>query len=113
MERELARACGLRISTAMTTRELTTQHALDVLVAEGVDPAQCRRILDALSRRGFNLAEDTADELVCRWVDVEVQPVPPDADTIIRTITTTLGSQSWSKTHWLDGLRSPRTSRPR
>jgi hypothetical protein len=40
-----------------------------------------------------------------------VRAVPPDADTIIRTITRTVDGNSASTTHWLDGLRSPRAAR--
>jgi hypothetical protein len=35
--------------------------------------------------------------------------VPKEADTIIRTITITTDGIARSTTHWLDGLRSPRT----
>jgi hypothetical protein len=66
-----------------------------------------------LGRAGLTLADTSEDEMVCRWVNVETQPVPPDADTIIRTITTTLADRSWSTTHWLHGLRGPRSSQLR
>lgn len=74
-------------------------RALSVLVASGSDPDTAQRALYAL---------EAADELLVRWVDVREQAVPPDADTIIRTITRTLGDQSTSTTHWLSGLRGPR-----
>jgi hypothetical protein len=74
-------------------------RALSVLVASGLDPDTAQRALNAL---------DAADELLVRWVDVREQGVPADADTIIRTITRTLGDESTSTTHWLSGLRGPR-----
>jgi hypothetical protein len=41
------------------------------------------------------------------WVDVHEQPVSPEADTIIRTLTRTVGEHSWSSTYWLESLRAP------
>lgn len=69
-----------------------------------VDP----ELLIALLRAaGIGLADLAANEMVCRWVSVSERAVPPEADTIIRTITRTLGERSDSTTHWLDGLRGP------
>jgi hypothetical protein len=90
-----------------------SQRALEAFAAAGIHPNQARRLLDDLGRAGFALADASEDEMVCRWVNVETQPVPPEADTIIRTITTTLGDRSWSTTHWLHGLRGPRSSQLR
>jgi hypothetical protein len=59
-----------------------------------------------LREAGLRLV-DTHSELACRWVDVRVRAVPPEADTIIRTLTRTVGEQSWSATFWLEGLRAP------
>lgn len=90
------------------TRTETAQRAYSALVNAGVHAGEAQRLLAALSAAGIGLSDETDDELVVRWVDVQAQPVPPDADTIIRTITTTRGEQSWSSTHWLAGLRGPR-----
>lgn len=64
-------------------------------------------MLAVLSGAGISLGDAAADELVVRWVDVQAQAVPPEADTIIRTITTTIGQQTSRTTHWLAGLRGP------
>jgi hypothetical protein len=90
------------------TRPETAQRAYAALMDAGVQPGEAQRVLNALSAAGIRLSNETEDELVVRWIDVQAQPVPPDADTIIRTITTTRGQQSWSSTHWLAGLRGPR-----
>lgn len=65
------------------------------------------RLIELLRAAGIELADRAANEMVCRWVSVTERAVPPQADTIIRTITRTLGSHSDSSTHWLDGLRGP------
>lgn len=65
------------------------------------------RLIAVLRAAGIELADRTANEMVCRWVSVTERAVPPQADTIIRTITRTLGNHSDSSTHWLDGLRGP------
>ena len=90
------------------TRSLTNQRAYEAITAAGVHPNDAQRVLAALSGADISLADARDDELVCRWVNVQTQAVPSDADTIIRTITTTRGVQSLSSTHWLDGLRGPR-----
>ena len=90
------------------TRNLTSQRAYEAITAVGLPPNDAQRVLAALSGAGISLADASDDELVCRWVNVATQAVPPDADTIIRTITTTRGEQSLSSTHWLEGLRGPR-----
>lgn len=90
------------------TRPQTAQRAYEVLMSAGVHPSEAQRVLAALSGAGIQLADELADELVTRWVNVLERPVPPDADTIIRTNTTTVGQQTSSLTHWLDGLRNPR-----
>lgn len=90
------------------TRPETAQRAHSALVNAGVYAGEAERLIAALAAAGIQLSDETGDELVVRWVDVQAQPVPPDADTIIRTITTTRGEQSWSTTHWLAGLRGPR-----
>jgi hypothetical protein len=64
-------------------------------------------VIDVLRSAGLRVADEQRDELVCRWVNVLERPVPPEADTIIRTITRTVNGQSSSTTHWLEGLRSP------
>lgn len=94
------------------TRPETAQRAFDALVNAGVSTGEAQRVIAALSGAGISLGDEHADELIVRWVDVQAQPVPPDADTIIRTITTTRGEQSFSSTHWLAGLRGPRHLAP-
>lgn len=90
------------------TRPETAQRAYSALIDAGVQAGDAQRLLTALSAAGIRLSDETQDELVVRWVDVQAQAVPPEADTIIRTITTTRGEQSFSTTHWLAGLRGPR-----
>ncbi len=53
------------------------------------------------------LADRKAGQMVCRWVPVSDRAVPPEADTLIRTITRTHGEQAWVTSYWLEGLRSP------
>jgi hypothetical protein len=91
------------------TRQETAQRAYEALTAAGIYPDVAQRALAALSGAGIQLADQAADELVTRWVDVQLRPVPVDADTIIRTIITTFDQRSVSSTHWLDGLRGPNT----
>jgi hypothetical protein len=74
---------------------------------EGEHPGQGLAIVALLRAHGLRLADAQADEMVCTWVSTAVRAVPPDADTIIRTITRTVGEHSWSTTHWLEGLRGP------
>ncbi|HEY6882016.1 MAG TPA: hypothetical protein VI299_28500 [Polyangiales bacterium] len=93
------------------TQPPTEQQALAALMAAGKSAEDARWTLDVLRNAGFSLADERADELVVRWVDVQVRPTPPDADTIIRTISRTVDGHSTSTTHWLDGLRSPRAAR--
>ena len=81
-------------------------RALTAAFNTGADAAELERALMQLRRSGFQLV-DTQTELLCRWVDVRERPVPPEADTIIRTLTRTIGEQSWSATFWLEGLRAP------
>ena len=94
------------------TSSQTAQRAYSTLVSAGVPAGEAQRLLAALGSAGISLSDEAADELVVRWVDVQTQAVPPEADTIIRTITTTVGDQSWSSTHWLAGLRGPRLLTP-
>ena len=91
------------------TQPDTEQQALAAVAAAGGNPQDARWMLDVLKAAGFSLASEQNNELVGRWIDVLVRPVPPDADTIIRTITRTNDGHSRSTTHWLEGLRSPRT----
>jgi hypothetical protein len=67
-------------------------------------------LVHALHASGLEVADAAHDELVTRWVNVNERAVPPDADTIIRTITRTSGERTDTSTHWLDGLRGPRIS---
>ena len=82
-------------------------RAFGLLTLQGFDPATAAGILSTLSDSGLVLADRTQGEFVCRWVDVRVRPVPPDADTIIRTITRTAGERSTQGTHWLEGIVPP------
>jgi hypothetical protein len=93
------------------TNAITLERALRVLVAAGHGEQGARSMLSSLTAAGFELAEQSRDELVCRWIDVRERPVPPEADTIIRTITKTYDGGSSSTTHWLDGLRAPLIAR--
>lgn len=81
-------------------------RALRLAYDNGADATALEALLLNLRRAGLRLI-DTERELACRWVDVNEQPVPPDADTIIRTLTNSIGQQSWSATYWLAGLRAP------
>lgn len=92
----------------MSTPRRAEERALEVLAGTGADPRVARNWIEALRAAGLSLADDRHDELVCRWVNVLERAVPPDADTIIRTITRTTNGHSTSTTHWLDGLRGPR-----
>jgi hypothetical protein len=83
------------------------RRAAQVIVDRGGDPNTVKWMLEVLRQAGFQLADERSNELVCRWVDVTERAVPPEADTIIRTITRTTNQQSSSTTHWLDGLRGP------
>jgi hypothetical protein len=87
----------------------TEQRAIQLLVQQGNDAGVVRAVLAALRDAGIRLADERNNELAVRWVDVLERAVPPDADTIIRTITRTIDGHSTSTTHWLDGLRAPRS----
>ncbi len=89
----------------MSSYNPTEQRAFHALAASRDGAAW---IIDTLRAAGLRLADENANELVCRWINVLDRAVPPEADTIIRTITRTLDGHSSSTTHWLDGLRSPR-----
>jgi hypothetical protein len=92
----------------MTSTVRTTERAFQLFTALGAEPSFALSLLSSLENAGIRLADDQADELVVRWVNVLERAVPPDADTIIRTITRTTDGHSASTTHWLDGLRGPR-----
>jgi hypothetical protein len=87
----------------MTTHE----RALATLYGVGLDRESAAAALSALERAELRLADARAGEFVCRWVDVRLRVVPPEADTIIRTVTRTTNDASLSNTHWLDGLEPP------
>jgi len=95
------------------TRPHTFQRALEALTAAGVTHDEGLRLLAVLGQAGLSLVDEHYDELACRWVDVQEQPVPKEADTIIRTITTTVADRTWSTTHWLEGLKNPRSAQLR
>lgn len=81
-------------------------HALRLAYDNGADAAGLEQTLLSLRQAGLRLV-DTQRELACRWVDVRERPVPPEADTIIRTLTNSIGQQTWTATYWLEGLRAP------
>lgn len=87
----------------------TEQEALAAIGAAGGNTQDARRMLSILKSAGITLASERHNELVGRWVNVLVRPTPPEADTIIRTITVTNDGVARTTTHWLDGLRPPRT----
>jgi hypothetical protein len=84
-------------------------RAVSVVAASGGNEETVRWILEVLSAARFELVDETAGDFVVRWIDVRTRAVPPEADTIIRTITRTTNDSSSSTTHWLEGLRGPPT----
>ena len=84
------------------------QRAFQVLMARFGDAQLAQSALSALRAAGIGLADPDDQELVVRWVNVLERAVPPEADTIIRTITRTSDGHSTVSSHWLDGLRGPR-----
>ena len=83
-------------------------YASALLTSQGHDQNTVHVLLGALKAAGFTLASGGTNEFVVRWVNVIERAVPPEADTIIRTITRTSGDGTQSSTtHWLDGLRGP------
>jgi len=82
-------------------------RALALAFDSGMDAAVLETALRALRVAGLRLVDTRTGELACRCVDVHERAVPPEADTIIRTLTNTIGNRSWSATYWLDGLRAP------
>ena len=84
-------------------------RAIQSLQAAGVDDAE--QWVALLQAAGLGLIDRTAGTMACRWVPVTERAVPPEADTIIRTITRTDGDQTSVRTYWLDGLRGPLTPR--
>ncbi|MDR3418862.1 MAG: hypothetical protein P4L83_22030 [Nevskia sp.] len=82
-------------------------RALRLAFDGGADAAALEHSLRALRAAGLQLVDTRAGGLACRWVNVLERPVPPEADTIIRTLTNTIGERSWSATYWLEGLKAP------
>jgi len=85
----------------------TQERALTLLCEGGFDPNTAHTILDLLDRARVRFADATRGEFVCRWVNVDEQAVPPEADTIIRTVTRSEGQRSATSTHWLTGIEAP------
>jgi len=84
------------------------ERVLQALQAAGLSPDQANAVLGVVLSTGISLQERPVNqEMSCRWVPTDERPVPPDADTIIRTITTTRNGLSVSETFWLDGLQPP------
>lgn len=80
-------------------------RALQALQRAGVADAD---LLVALLREaGVGLVDRTLNPMLCRWVPVTERPVPPEADTLIRTITRTEGDRTTVRSYWLEGLRGP------
>jgi hypothetical protein len=90
------------------TRE-SLDRAASLIAAHGGNPETFRWAMEILSAARFDLVDETAGDFVVRWIDVRASPVPPTADTIIRTISRTANDHSTSTTHWLEGLRGPPT----
>ena len=65
-------------------------------------------VIAALAAAGLQLADTQAEDMVCSWIPTDLRPVPPEADTIIRTITLTRGDHSRGRSYWLEGLHGPR-----
>lgn len=86
----------------------TELRALDLIQQHGASSTQAQWLLQNLRDAGIRLADLAQDELVCRWVPVSERAVPAEADTIIRTITTTRGNAVDQQSFWLDGLHPPR-----
>jgi hypothetical protein len=91
----------------MTTE--TEARASSIIATSGVDPLAFSRALDLLRAAGIQLIDTQRGEFKVKWIDVQDRAVPPDADTIIRTITTTVEGVSTSTTHWLEGIQPPPT----
>ncbi len=85
----------------------TYDRALAALYAAGFDFNGAEAALRALAGARVRLLDTSEGEFVCRWVDVRARTVPPEADTIIRTVTRTTDGVSQSNTHWLEGLEPP------
>jgi len=83
------------------------ERALAALLERGFDANTANNLLGSLAAVGVGLYDAQPDTLVVRWVDVRERAVPPEADTIIRTISRTSEGQTTSTTHWLQGLRGP------
>lgn len=82
------------------------QRALGLLQhVQGID---AEGLIALLRAQGLRIADTRGEEMVCCWVSTAYRAVPPEADTIIRTITRTLGDQQYTTVHWLEGLRGPR-----
>lgn len=89
---------------AYSTAETAAAAALR---ASGIDEATIARSLEALRVGGLVLSNAHHTSMLCSWVPVAERAVPPEADTIIRTITRTTDGRSTSYTYWLEGLRAP------
>ncbi|HEX4335784.1 MAG TPA: hypothetical protein VH062_07710 [Polyangiaceae bacterium] len=83
------------------------ERAVEVLTSTGIEPGQARTLVGSLDAAGLRFVDASRGDFVVRWVDVVERAVPPEADTIIRTITRTTNGHAVSVTHWLDGLQGP------
>jgi hypothetical protein len=86
---------------------ITQDDALFSLTNRGFDRDFARSVLQGLQDCGYGFVDQGRGEFVCRWVNVRERSVPPDADTIIRTVTRTSNAGSESSTHWLEGIIAP------
>ena len=85
----------------------TEARAAGLVAARGGDSFAFSQALNVLREAGIELVDRERGDFKVRWINVQDRAVPPDADTIIRTITRTLDGVSTSTTHWLDGLQGP------
>ena len=82
-------------------------RVFELLTQRGFDPGTAETMLSLFDGAGIVLGERRRGEFVCRWVNVLERSVPPDADTIIRTVTLSSGDRTSSATHWLEGIEAP------
>jgi hypothetical protein len=85
----------------------TRLRAFELLKAGGFTSSSAEAVLDLLERGGVDLADKEHGQFVVRWVNVNERALPPEADTIIRTVTLTRADYSVAATHWLDGIVPP------
>ena len=85
----------------------TRERAVFLLTQRGFDRDLAFGVLRALEDSGVGLVDASRGEFVCQWINVRERSVPPEADTIIRTVTRSSNFGSLSSTHWLEGILPP------